>query len=304
MSFRSWIAHIFWWENKPSAEHVSENQSFADLDDIIKSFTKDAVTLRDKIVIVHKNIVYEKDKQLSRIKGELEEKQGTILGLQKLIEKQQEIIKELRELGKGTYVPNKQQEETIERLKNTVEKQQEVIKELREHGYVPDKQQEEIIGKLKKEVERYQGMIKAYEESANKLNTELDDIRIMYQKMSVKYQEVANQLEKERDIVSGLEREFRKEQEINNEFKKDLEKKTSLISEYEKSARTLKGRLDEISNRYQEASEKYEKEKQNAVRLEMLILDLDKELGLMDIVEKIETKEEEIPEVTIKNSDN
>lgn len=304
MSFRNWIARIFGWGKKPSAGHVPGSQSFADLDGIIKSFTNDAITLREKIFVVHKNIVYEKDKQLNKIKGELEEKQGTILGLQKLIEKQQEIIKELRELGKGTYVPSKQQEETIEKLKNTVEKQQEVIKELREQGYVPDKQQEEIIGKLKKEVERYQGMIKAYEESANKLNTELDDIRIMYQKMSVKYQEVANQLEKEREIVSGLEREFRKEQEINNEFKKDLEKKTSLISEYEKSARTLKGRLDEISNRYQETTEKYEKEKQNAVRLEMLILDLDKELGLMNIVEKIETKEEEIPEVTIKNSDN
>ncbi|MDO9098192.1 MAG: hypothetical protein Q7U60_08725, partial [Candidatus Methanoperedens sp.] len=160
MSFRNRIARIFGWGKKPSAGHVLESQSnFADLDDIIKSFTNDAITLREKIFVVHKNIVYEKDKQLNKTKMELEEKQGTILGLKKLIEKQQEIIKELRELGKGTYVPDKQQEETIQKLKNMVEKQQEVIKELREQGYVPDKQQEEIIGKLKKEVERYQGMI-------------------------------------------------------------------------------------------------------------------------------------------------
>ncbi len=301
MSFRNRIARIFGWWKKPSAGHVLESQSnFADLDDIIKSFTNDAITLREKIFVVHKNIVYEKDKQLNKIKEELEKKQGTILGLQKLIEKQQEIIKELRELVTGRYVPDKQQEETIEKLKNTVEKQQVVIKELQEQGYVPNKQQEEIIGKLKKEIEKYQVMIKAYEESTNKLNAELDEIRIMYQKVNVKYQEVANKLEKERETASSLERESRKEQGINNEFRKDFEKKTSLISEYEKSARTLKGRLDEISNRYQEATEKYEKEKQNAVRLEMLILDLDKELGLMDAVKKIE-EEEKLPEITIDN---
>ncbi|MDP2840797.1 MAG: hypothetical protein Q8O17_00795, partial [Candidatus Methanoperedens sp.] len=155
MSFRNRIARIFGWGKKPSAGHVLESQSnFADLDDIIKSFTNDAITLREKIFVVHKNIVYEKDKQLNKIKEELEKKQGTILGLQKLIEKQQEIIKELRELVTGRYVPNKQQEETI--------------------------------GKLKKEIEKYQGMIKAYEESTNKLNAELDEIRIMYQKVNVK----------------------------------------------------------------------------------------------------------------------
>ena len=106
-----------------------------------------------------------------------EEKHEIIANLKKLIEKQQEIIKELSEHRKATYIPDKQQEETIERLKN--------------------------------EVDRYRGIIKTYEESVDKLISELEEIRLMYQKERVKYQEVANQLEKERDKVSSLEREFR-----------------------------------------------------------------------------------------------
>lgn len=143
--------------------------------------------------------------------------------LEKLIEKQHEIIKELGERSKEIGIPGKKHEETVEKFKNNI----------------------------------------------------------------------SNILEKEREI--------QKVQRINSELREEIEKKTSLISEYEKSARTLKGKLEEISNRYQEVSEKYDKEKQNAICLEMLILDLDKELGLMDIVEKIEEKEEKIPEITIKN---
>lgn len=253
----------FLLKKKPSAVQVSENQSLVDLNNIIQSFASETISFREKLFETYKNIV-------NKTKRELEEKQETISELQKLIEKQQEIIKEQKEHYEVTYIPNKQQEEIIERLK--------------------------------KEVNRYQGIVRTYEESANKLNAELEEIRLMYQKERIRYQEVANQLEKEREKVSSLEREFSKGHGIPKELKEEIEKKTSLIREFEMSAKTLKNNFEEISNRYQEASEKYEKEKQNAIRLEMLILDLDKELGLMDIVEKIKPKEEETTGIMIKNS--
>lgn len=196
--------------------------------------------------------------------------------------------------------------EIIANLKKLIEKQQEIIKELSEHRkvtYIPDKQPEEAIERLKNEIKRYQGIIKTYEESADKLNAGLDEIRLMYQKERVKYQEVANQLEKEREKVSSLERELReisKGQVMPEELKDEIEKKTALINEYEKSAKILKNNLDEISNRYQEATEKYEKERHSTIRLEMLILELDKALGLMDIIEKIETQPEEKTGITVK----
>jgi len=153
--------------------------------------------------------------------------------LEKLIEKQQEIIKELGERSKEAVVPSKKQEETIEKFKNEI-------------------------------------------------------------------REISNILEKERERASSLEREIRKQQRISDELKEEIERKTALITEYEESVKTFKGKIEEISNRYQEAIEKLEKEKQTAICLEMLILDLDKELGLIDIVTKIEA-EEKIPEITIKN---
>ncbi len=265
MSFRNWITRIFWWKKRPATAPVSENQSMVDLNNVIQSFVNETITFREKLFETYKNIV-------NKTNSQLEEKQETISRLQKLIEKQQEMIKGLRE-PQVTYVPSKEQEETIERLKN--------------------------------EVNRYEGIIKTYEESANKLNAELEELRLMHQKERLKYQEVANQLEKERDRASSLEmeiREIRKGQGIPKELKEEIEHKTSLISEYEKSVKTLKNNLQEINDRYQVASEKYEKEKQNAIHLEMLILELDKELGLMDIIEKIETKQEENPGITVKNS--
>ncbi|MCZ7400946.1 MAG: hypothetical protein O8C61_01850 [Candidatus Methanoperedens sp.] len=225
-------------KKKPSTVEVSEKQSY-------------------------ENIV-------NKTKRELEEKQKTILELHKLIEKQQEIIKEQKKHSEVTYIP--------------------------------DKHQEEIIEGLKKEVHRYQEIVRAYEESANKLNAELEDLRLMYQKERVRAQEVSIQLDKEREKVSNLERELSKGQGIPGEHKEEIEKKTSLIRELEASAKTLKNNFEEISNRYHEASEKYETEKQNAIRLEMLILDLDKELGLLDIADKIRPKEEETIGIMIKNS--
>jgi len=211
----------------------------------------------------NKNIV-------NKTKRDLEEKQKTISELQKLIEKQQEIIREQNEHSQTTYTQNKQQEE--------------------------------IIGRLNKEVNSYHGIVRTYEESANKLNSELEEIRLTYQKERVKAQEFATQLDKEREKVSNLEREFSKGQGIPEELKEEIEKKTSLIREFEMSTKTLKNNFEEINNRYHEAIEKYETEKQNAIRLEMLILDLDKELGLLDIAEKIRPKEEEKIRIMIKNS--
>lgn len=154
-------------------------------------------------------------------------------------------------------------------LEKLIEKQQQIIKELGESSKeigIPNKKQEETAEKFKNEI-----------------------------------REISNILEKERERASSLEREIRKQQRISDKLKEEIERKTSLITEYEESVKTLKGKLDEVSNRYQEVIEKLEKEKQTAICLEMLILDLDKELGLMDIVTKIEEKEEKIPEITIKN---
>jgi len=254
MSFRNWLNSLL----KKSHSAVPENQSDKDI--------------------------------LNKTKSELEEKQKTILELQKLIEKQQEIIKEQMDHFEVAYIPDKQQE---------------IIKTQKEHSevtYFPDKQQEEIIGGLKKEVDRYQEIVRTYEESANKLNAQLEDVRLMYQKERVMAQEAATQLDKEREKVSNLEKEFNKGQEISKELREEIEKKTSLIGEFEMSVKTLRNNFEEISNRYHEASEKYEMEKENAIRLEMLILDLDKELGLMDIAEKIKPKEEETIGIMIKNS--
>lgn len=131
--------------------------------------------------------------------------------LEKLVEKQHEIIKELGERSKETVLEGKKHEEIVEKFKN--------------------------------------------------------DIR-----------EISSTLEKEKERTSSLEREISKEQRINNE---------------------LKGKLKEVNNKYQEVIEKFEKEKQTAITLEMLILDLNKELRLMDIAKKIEV-EEKTPEITIK----
>ena len=154
--------------------------------------------------------------------------------LEKLIEKQQQIIKELGESSKEIGIPNKKQEETIEKFKNEI-------------------------------------------------------------------REINNILEKERERASSLEGEIRKQQRISDKLKEEIERKTSLITEYEESAKTFKDKLDEVNNRYQKAIERLEKEKQTNICLEMLILDLDKELGLLDIVAKIAEEEEKIPEITIKN---
>ncbi|MCZ7393534.1 MAG: hypothetical protein O8C56_09450, partial [Candidatus Methanoperedens sp.] len=112
--------------------------------------------------------------------------------------------------------------------------------------------------------------------------------------------EISTILEKERDRASSLEKEIRQEERVNNELKEELERKTALISEYEESIKSIKGNLEEVNNRYLEVLEKFEKEKRIAINLEMLILDLDKELGLMDIAKKLEL-EDETPEITIKS---
>ena len=176
---------------------------------------------------------------LNRTNRELEEKQKTISKLEKLIEEQQGTIKKQEEHSEVAHIPNKEQEEIIERL-NLV-------------------------------IDSYQEIIRTYEESANKPNAELEEIRLLYQNEKVKVQE-------------------------------EIEKKTSIICELETSATVLKKNFEEISNRCHEASENHEKEKQNAIRLGMLILDLDKILGLIDIAENIKPKDGETIEIMIRKS--
>ena len=156
----------------------------------------------------------------------------------------------------------------VSHLEKLVDKQHEIIKEL---------------GERSKET----GIpIKKHEETIENFNKEISDIR--------------TSLEKEKEKASVFERELSKVQNINTEFKGEVERKNTLIREYEESVKTLKDKFEEVSNRYQEAIEKFEKEKQTAISLEMLILDLDKELGLMDAVKQIEG-EEKLPEITIEN---
>jgi PGF-pre-PGF domain-containing protein len=121
------------------------------------------------------------DKLLSKSKKELEDKEKVILDLQKLVEHQHEIIKELREHYKA-YVETKPLEETIERLNS--------------------------------DIKRYRVLVKEYDESINKLNAELDEMRLLFQKGRIKYQQVADQLEKERDLERGKEKEKKPGQDI------------------------------------------------------------------------------------------
>ncbi len=154
----------------------------------------------------------------------------------------------------------------ISHLEKLVDKQHEIIKELGERGKetgIPVKKHEETIENFKKEIS-----------------------------------EIRTGLEKEKEKATTLERELRKEQKINTEFKEDAERKNSLIREYDESVKTLKDKFEEVNNRYQEAIEKFEKEKQTAINLEMMLLEMDKELGLMNTLEKIEGKKK-LPEITI-----
>ncbi len=155
----------------------------------------------------------------------------------------------------------------ISELENLVEKQHEIIKELGERA-----KEAAISGRDREETEKLKNDIK----------------------------QISSALEKEMERASSLAREIRNEERINSELKEEIERKTALINEYEESIRTIKGQLEEVNDRYQELIEKFEKEKQTAICLEMLILDLDKELGLMDIAKKIEVVEK-APEITIKS---
>ncbi len=132
----------------------------------------------------------------------------------------------------------------------------------------------EDIQKLKNEITKiskeYQEVLKEYEEFTKKLKLEIDGL-------NNKYQELKNN--------------FENEQRINNELRKELETKGDVaIKRYEESIQKLKKESEEINNRYQDAIEKLHTEREHAATLEILILELDKELGLMDLVKKTDTE--------------
>lgn len=106
-----------------------------------------------------------------------------------------------------------------------------------------------------------------------------------------RYQEAKDKLEKEQEITSNLEREIEDERRKNSDYRKEIEAN-------EESIQNLRNELAEINNRYQETIENLDKVSDKVVTLEMLILDLDKELGLFALVEK--NKETELLEAPIK----
>jgi chromosome segregation ATPase len=207
--------------------------------------------------------------------------------LENLVEKQHEIIKELGERSKETVIPRKNQEE-IEKFKNDIQQISSTLEK-----------EKEKASSLEREVEKQQKIIKELGERS-KETVIPDNKQEEIEKFKNDIQQISSTLEKEREKTSSLEREIRKEERINNELKGEIERKTSLISKHEESIKTFKGKLAEVNNRYQEVLEKFEKEKQTAICLEMLILDLDKELGLMDIAKKLEL-EDEPPEIMIRS---
>lgn len=148
--------------------------------------------------------------------------------------------------------------------------------------------QKESIQNLRNEIAQisreHQEVIKKYEESIQELNNEIAET-------NNRYQEAKNKLEKEQDVAANLEKEIEDERRINSEYRKEIEA-------YEESIQDLRNEIAEINNRYQETIEKFDKVADNVVTLEMLILDLDKELGLFNIIEK--SQKMEIYEAPIK----
>ncbi|MDP3105910.1 MAG: hypothetical protein Q8M95_15045 [Candidatus Methanoperedens sp.] len=90
--------------------------------------------------------------------------------------------------------------------------------------------------------------------------------------------------------ISKTKKELEKEREITRHLKEEIEKKRTPVKDHEESVKKLQSDIAELSSKYKEANDKLEKERQNTVCLEMLILDIDKELGLMNMVKKMDEK--------------
>jgi len=243
----------------------------------------------EKLYEVHKKIVLEKDNQLNRLKKELDEKKDTIAELEKLIQKPKDIIIERTE---GSTLPDQKQQETIEKFKNEIKeintRYQSILKEYDERNKI-------INEKLEKELE-----------IRSNLEKELGEINKEYLKVSQIYKKTVDLLDKDKEKVTSLENELEKQQATNNNLRAEIERKAISINEYETTIKNLNERLEELSGRYREINEKYEdvsekleKEKQNAITLEMLILDLDNELGLMNIVRNMDEKPRKMSEIII-----
>ncbi len=190
------------------------------------------------------------------------EKDKQIYNLETELEEKQEIIAEIEKMLLA--------KKRFELTGNITLKQKESIQNLRNE-----------IAQISRE---HQEVIKKYEESIQELNNEIAET-------NNRYQEAKNKLEKEQDVAANLEKEIEDERRINSEYRKEIEA-------YEESIQDLRNEIAEINNRYQETIEKLDKVADNVVTLEMLILDLDKELGLFNIIEK--SQKMEIYEAPIK----
>ncbi len=152
-----------------------------------------------------------------------------------------------------------------------------------EEGQFSEQYIQKLNAEIKEMSKEYQELIEGYEDVIRKLKVEIADV-------GQRYREAKNKLEKECEKTAVKEKELEGERKISSGLRKELEMRRVPIKEYEESIQKLKEELTEMSNRYQEAIEKLNKEMDNAISLEMLILELDRELGLTDIVKKLDKK--------------
>ncbi|MFZ2410298.1 MAG: hypothetical protein WAW23_01880, partial [Candidatus Methanoperedens sp.] len=158
-----------------------------------------------------------------------------------------------------------------------------------EEEQVSEKYLEKYLDKLNIEIteisNEYQELIKEYDDAIQKLKIDITDI-------NNRYQEAKNKIEKDRETIVNKEKEIESERRTSSDIRKELEMRTGSIKGHEESIQKLKNELAEMNNRYQEAIDKLNAEMDNAISLEMLILELDRELGLMDFVKKTNENKE------------
>ncbi len=99
--------------------------------------------------------------------------------LEKLIEKQQEIIKELGESSKEAVVPSKKQEETIEKFKNDIREISNILEKERERASSLEREirkQQRISDELKDEVERKTSLISEYDGKLDEVSNRYPEV--------------------------------------------------------------------------------------------------------------------------------
>ncbi len=196
---------------------------------------------------------------------------------EKLFESHNKIISEKDEQIRKLETELQEKNATLAGMEGLLQTQQKKIDESGENK-IPDKKSESMQ-KLKNEIagisKEYQEIIKEYEESTKKLKNEISEI-------SKKYKEASSKLEKERALTVTHANEIENQQRINSELRREF-------GGHEEAIKKLKNEIAEITSRYQDATEKLDKATDKVASLEMLLIDLDKELGLLNLVKNTDT---------------